>query len=90
MKKNLFSILGAGLIMVAVSTFVCIKYHTEGTTLFSANIEALAEQEEVVVTCSAGNSGYCFEKITAWPLCKCVWTGRPKDYCDCYNSGFIG
>ena len=64
--------------------------YSEGTTLFSANIEALAEQEEVVVTCSAGISGYCFEKITAWPLCKCVWTGRPKDYCDCDNTGFIG
>lgn len=90
MKKKLFSIVGAGLFMVAVSTFVDIKHKTEGNRLFSDNIEALAEQEEVVVTCSAGRCGYCFEEVTAWPFYKCNWTGRPKDYCDCDKTGFIG
>lgn len=55
MKKNLFSILGAGLIMVAVSTFIYTRNDNRKDLLFAANIEALADTEDVV--CIHGGPG---------------------------------
>lgn len=55
-----------------------------------ANIEALSNIElpEVVITCSKGYQGNCFEEnMLKWAMCgeymfhPCQWTGSKKDYC---------
>ena len=49
MKKNIFSIVGAGLTMVAVLTFVYVKNDVnKNNEIFNANVEALADVEETV------------------------------------------
>lgn len=46
MKKNLFSLVGAGLTMVAVLTFVYVKNEVnKNNEIFNANVEALAQEE---------------------------------------------
>ena len=55
MKKNLFSIVGATLTMVAVLTFVYVKNDVnKNNEIFNANVEALADEEE-------GIKGNCYE-----------------------------
>ena len=47
MKKKLFSIVGAGLTMVAVLTFVYVKNDVnKNNEIFNANVEALADEED--------------------------------------------
>jgi hypothetical protein len=54
--------------------------------IFSSNLKG-EELPEVVVTCSAGNYGSCFDEYCDWFeydsvfKFKCKWTGSPQTYC---------
>lgn len=85
--KKVYSLITMAIIAVT-SVYLCFDKH-ELTTLFDANIEALAEYEGSIIVCNSGNCGLCFEEETAWPFYKCNWTGRQADYCDCNKLGYL-
>lgn len=48
MKKNLFSLTGASLLVMAVLTFVYVKNDAnKNSEIFNANVEVLADDENV-------------------------------------------
>ncbi len=80
MKKNLIIASITASLLFGVS--VTIKNDGKERSFLDCNVEALTEAE-AVITCSAGIDGRCFAERWAWPFCKCVWTGRQIDFCDC-------
>lgn len=87
MKKIFLS----GFVAIAALGLGCyIKPSATGSALLLANVEALSNYElpDVVITCSSGNSGQCFqENFTRWVMegermyHPCRYTGNERDYC---------
>lgn len=51
---------------------------------YEVNLKVLQGPEildPAIITCSSGVDGRCYEPVTAWPIKKCVWTGRQSDVC---------
>lgn len=86
--KKIYLLCAAVTLCASVVGTLCLKSE-KSNFLFEANIEALAQIEESIITCSSGNCGRCFEEITAWPFYKCNWTGMQADYCDCDKVGYM-
>ncbi len=77
--------------ILAAATVISVKSFTKSTTLFEANVEALAQDEGgALIICSMGSCGQCFDIKTAWPYYRCIWTGYQSDNCDCDKVGWIG
>lgn len=91
MKYVSFIAIGAAILVLAASSIFVIQMYNGKSEIFNANVRALAEEGDIIViiTCSSGICGNCFEEVTAWPLYKCQWTGRPADYCECDKTGFL-
>lgn len=79
MKKKLII---ASIIALLGGISIAISNYGEERAFIDCNVDALTEAEAVII-CSASINGRCFTERWAWPFCKCVWTGRQIDFCDC-------
>lgn len=89
MKKKV--ILGAICIAIASIGGVCVnKFYVSKNPklgLMMENVEALADSEDFVITCSAGHSGLCFRETPILRYCgeyqyyECEFTGCKYDEC---------
>lgn len=79
MKKIFISL---AVLATCVATILAVNSSNKVIEQFEANVEALAQIEGSVITCSDGTSGRCFKSVITVPFFwECVWTGNPSDYC---------
>ena len=87
MKKLLVSL---AVVTALCATLVCAhRQSILSEDALLANVEALTDIEEAVITCSSGYCGRCFKterEFVGWmkiPFYYCDWTGYQSDYCPC-------
>ena len=88
-KKHFFALsMAIAFLSVAVITGIQVSTQSKTPALLMENVEALTNPDnEVVITCSGGNSGQCFRKTPYLKFCgsysyyECTYTGYMKDQC---------
>ena len=86
MKKLLVSL---AVVTALCATVVCAhRQSILSNDALLANVEALTDIEEAVITCDSGSWGSCFKPhitFEGWfsiPYYHCKWSGYQSDYCD--------
>lgn len=89
MKKKFITWTVFSLIAVASAGFLSYNRGSLNAEFLSANVEALAQNENASPECDTGFCGRCWEVKRFGFLYKCVWTGDPNDFCDCIYIGYV-
>ncbi|MEA4936484.1 MAG: NVEALA domain-containing protein [Paludibacter sp.] len=73
-------------VVVTFNVNLNVKKSDTASLLALANVEALADEEEFIITCDSGDSGQCFyvsviEGLFGMCQFDCDFSGSQNDYC---------